>query len=84
MPNAQCPMPNAQCPMPNAQCPMPNAQCPMPNAQCPMPNAQCPMLNAQYSINFFCKMLKIIASVEKGETESPNLKYVSKVFSHLH
>ncbi|MEH2003931.1 hypothetical protein [Nostoc sp.] len=49
-----------------------------------MPNAQCPMPNAQYSINFFCKMLKIIASVEKGETESPNLKYVSKVFSHLH
>lgn len=25
-------------------------------------------------------MLKIIASVQKGETESPNLKYVNKVF----
>jgi hypothetical protein len=28
-------------------------------------------------------MLKIIASVQKGETESPNLKYVNKVFSNL-
>ena len=25
-------------------------------------------------------MLKVIASVQKGETESPNLKYVNKVF----
>ncbi len=28
-------------------------------------------------------MLKIIASVQKGETESPNLKYVNQIFIHL-
>ncbi len=38
------------------------------------------MPNAQILINLFCYMLIIIALFQKGETESPNLKYVNKVF----
>ncbi|MBD2732452.1 hypothetical protein H6H03_00800 [Nostoc paludosum FACHB-159] len=31
-----------------------------------------------FFIKFFCEMLKNIASVQKSETESPNLNYVNK------
>ncbi len=57
--------------------PLPPAPCPSASSsQCPMPNAL--FTNTQSFINFFCEMLKNIASIQKSETESPNLNYVNK------
>ena len=52
--------------------------------QCSLPNSRLPTPDSRLPINFFCYMLKFIASFQKGETESPNLRICEQSFLGSH